>query len=170
MLLGAGGQLGSFLLRRYATDNELSWVGYSREQLDIKNRSQLEDILDKEKPFAVVNTAAYTNVDRAETEKQLAWEVNAEAPSLIAKACNNRSVALIHISTDYVFNGENGGTKERPYRANDKVNPIGVYGKSKEAGERAVEEAMSENGRYHILRTSWLYDNKGSNFFTTMTR
>ncbi len=170
LVLGAGGQLGSFLLRRYATDKELSWVGYSREQLDIKNRSQFEDILDKEKPFAVVNAAAYTDVDRAETEKQLAWEVNAKAPSFIAKACNDKSVALVHISTDYVFNGENGGTKEKPYRADDEVNPVGVYGESKEAGERAVKEAMSESGRYHILRTSWLYDNTGSNFFTTMAR
>ena len=170
LVLGAGGQLGSFLLRRYALDNEFSWVGYSKEHLNITNYSQIEVILDKERPFAVVNTAAYTDVDRAENEKQLAWEVNAIAPSYVAKACRDRSVALVHISTDYVFNGENGGTQDRPYRADDDVNPIGVYGESKAAGELAVKEAMSERGRYHILRTSWLYDNKGSNFFTTMAR
>ena len=114
LVLGAGGQLGSFLLRRYALDNEFSWVGYSKEHLNITNYSKIEAILDKERPFAVVNAAAYTDVDRAENEKQLAWEVNAIAPSYVAKACRDRSVALVHISTDYVFNGENGGTQDRP--------------------------------------------------------
>ena len=170
LVFGAGGQLGGFLLRRYTSDTEIVWSGYTREELDITDFSQIEDVLDKEKPFAVVNAAAYTNVDKAETEKQLAWDVNVKAPSFIAKACSVRGVVLVHISTDYVFNGENGGTAKKPYGTKDEVNPIGVYGKSKEAGERAVMEAMSETGSCYILRTGWLYDNKGSNFFTTMAR
>ena len=168
LVFGAGGQLGGFLLRRYASDIEIVWSGYTREELDITDFSQIEEILDIEKPYAVVNAAAYTNVDKAEKEEPLAWDVNAKAPSFIAKACSVRGVVLVHISTDYVFNGENGGTEKKPYGIKDEVNPIGVYGKSKEAGERAVMDAMSETGRCYILRTGWLYDNKGSNFFTTI--
>lgn len=170
LVLGSAGQLGSFLLRRYSEDAEISLVGYSRQELDITNFDQIESILDQECPFAVVNAAAYTNVDKAETQKQAAWDVNAQGPGLIAEACLKRGVTFIHISTDYVFNGENGGTEENPYNVNDVVCPLGEYGASKEAGERAIQEAMGVSGHYHIIRVSWLYDNVGNNFFTTMVR
>jgi len=171
--MGAGGQLGNCLLRRFAMDADLHWVGYAREDLDICDVQKIREVLFAERPDFVVNAAAYTDVDQAESDQKNVWEVNAVAPGLIARICCELKIAFIHLSTDYVFNGEEGGTEERPYLESDPVNPLGVYGESKAEGERAIEAEMKkggEGGRYHIVRTSWLYDNVGHNFFTTMVK
>ena len=169
--MGAGGQLGNCLIRRFAMDGDLIWVGYSREELDICDSQRIQEVLSQERPDVVINAAAYTDVDQAEDDRDKAWEVNAVAPGFISRICCELNITLVHISTDYVFNGKDGGTEERPYLESDRVNPLGVYGESKAEGERAIEEAMKQGGgRYHIVRTSWLYDNVGRNFYTTMVK
>ena len=171
LVMGASGQLGNCLLRRFALDADLIWVGYAREDLDICDAQKIREVLSVERPDFVVNAAAYTDVDQAESDQKNAWEVNAVAPGLIARICCELNIAFVHLSTDYVFNGEEGGTEERPYLESDTVNPLGVYGESKAEGERAIEAEMKKGGgRYHIVRTSWLYDNVGRNFFTTMVK
>ena len=171
LVFGAKGQLGSCLIRRFEGSHEIQFVGYARKDLDVTDLSEIGRVLDLESPDVVINAAAYTAVDNAEEDVKAAWSVNAVAPGLIAEACAKRDVGLLHISTDYVFNGEDGGTEEKPYEASDKVEPLGVYGESKEAGERAIEAAMNGGrGRYCIVRTGWLYDNVGRNFYTTMVR
>ncbi|PCJ80768.1 MAG: dTDP-4-dehydrorhamnose reductase [Bacteroidetes bacterium] len=171
LVFGAGGQLGSCLIRQYEGDSEVQFVGYSRTDLDITNLSEIERVLDLENPDVVINAAAYTAVDDAEGDIEGAWDVNARAPGFIAEACVKRGVGLLHISTDYVFNGEDGGTEDKPYEARDTVAPLGVYGRSKEAGERAIEAVMDGGeGRYFIVRTGWLYDRVGKNFLTTMVK
>ena len=169
--MGAGGQLANCLLRRFAVDTDVIWVGYTRDDLDICDTQKMQEVLSGERPDVVINAAAYTDVDKAECERDNAWEVNAIAPGFVARACCELNIDLIHISTDYVFNGDDGGTADRPYLESDTVNPIGVYGESKAEGERNIVEAMKHGGgRYHIVRTSWLYDNVGSNFYTTMVK
>ena len=169
--MGAGGQLGNCLLRRFAMDTDVFWVGYPRAGLDICDEKKIQEVLSHERPDVVINAAAYTDVDKAEGERERVWEVNAVAPGFVARVCCELNIDLIHISTDYVFNGEDGGTEEKPYLESDTVNPIGVYGESKAEGEKNIVEAMKHGGgRYHIVRTSWLYDNVGSNFYTTMVK
>jgi len=111
----------------------------------------------------VINAAAYTAVDRAESEPEAAWADNCTGPANLAASCHDARVPLIHLSTDYVFDG----TKIGAYREDDPVNPLGVYGKSKEAGDRAVRGALP---RHVILRTAWVYSAHGSNFVKTMLR
>lgn len=169
--MGSSGQLGNCLLRRFAMDADLHWVGFTRKDLDVCDAYRIQEVLSAERPDVVINAAAYTDVDQAESDQKMAWEVNAVAPGVIARICCELDIALIHLSTDYVFNGEEGGTEERPYLESDTVNPLGVYGESKAAGERAIAaEMIKGGGRYHIVRTSWLYDNVGHNFFTTMVK
>lgn len=171
LVIGARGQLGNCLLRQFAMDAELIWVGYAREDLDICDVQKIQEVLSAECPDYVVNAAAYTDVDQAESDQKNAWEVNAVAPGLIARICCELNIVFLHLSTDYVFNGEEGGTEYRPYLESDRVSPLGVYGESKAEGERAIEAEMKKGGgRYHIVRTSWLYDNVGRNFFTTMVK
>jgi dTDP-4-dehydrorhamnose reductase len=111
----------------------------------------------------VVNAAAYTAVDQAESESELAFAVNRDGPAFLASACAERKIPLIHISTDYVFDGE----KEGPYLETDPLSPLGVYGKSKAAGEMEVRERLAQ---HLILRTAWLYGVQGGNFVKTMLR
>jgi phosphoglucomutase len=171
LVMGVGGQLGNCLLRRFAMDTDVFWVGYTKQELDICDSLKIQEVLLHERPDVVINAAAYTDVDKAEGEREKTWEVNAVAPGYVARVCSELNIDLIHISTDYVFNGEDGGTEEKPYLESDQVNPIGVYGESKAEGERAVVKAMKQGGgRYHIVRASWLYDNVGSNFYTKMVK
>jgi dTDP-4-dehydrorhamnose reductase len=117
----------------------------------------------RERPDIVINAAAYTAVDRAESEPEAAWATNCIGPANLSAACDNAAVPLVHISTDYVFDGSKPGA----YVENDPVNPLGVYGASKEAGDRAVRNSLE---RHVILRTAWVYSAHGQNFVKTMLR
>jgi dTDP-4-dehydrorhamnose reductase len=136
---------------------------FDRAASDITKSASVASAIARERPDLVINLAAYTAVDRAETEPESAWAVNCAGAAHIAAACGESTTALIHLSTDYVFDGSELGT----YREEDPVNPLGVYGRSKEAGERAVRAAMP---RHIILRTAWVYGAHGTNFVKTMLR
>jgi dTDP-4-dehydrorhamnose reductase len=136
---------------------------FERSAADIARRDAVTAVLDTRRPDLVVNLAAYTAVDRAEGDAEAAWRVNANGAGVVAEACAQSGIPLIHLSTDYVFDGEKMG----PYREDDRINPIGVYGASKEAGERAVREALS---CHVILRTAWVYGAFGQNFVKTILR
>jgi dTDP-4-dehydrorhamnose reductase len=160
---GSGGQLGNelrFLATRFP---EWEFFFFTKAEWDIAIESINEEQVIKYKPDAVINTAAYTNVERAEGDRENALIANGQAPGYLAHACKKHEALLIHISTDYVFDG----TKREPYHEKDDVHPINTYGESKLAGERAVD---SVSNRYFILRTSWLYGNFGHNFYKTMKR
>jgi dTDP-4-dehydrorhamnose reductase len=162
LVLGAGGQVGREL-RRLPWPADTKLVAFDRFGLDITRREAVFATVAGERPDIVVNAAAYTAVDRAESERDAAWAANCAGPANIAAGCREAGIPLIHISTDYVFDG----TKIGPYREDDPVNPLGVYGASKEAGERAVREGLRE---HVILRTAWVYSAHGHNFVKTMLR
>jgi dTDP-4-dehydrorhamnose reductase len=162
LILGIKGQLGQELLRaRWPTG--LSPVGYDLDELDITQRSAVEQSVAATKPLLVINAAAYTAVDKAETERERAFAVNAEGPDNIALACSQAQVPLLHVSTDYVFSGE----KDGPYVESDPVAPLGVYGLSKAQGEQAVRSRLNP---HVIVRTSWVFGAFGHNFVKTMLR
>jgi dTDP-4-dehydrorhamnose reductase len=162
LVLGARGQVGYELCRRgwpagYAVS------AFDRDRVDIASRAAVFQAITSEQPGIVINAAAYTAVDRAESEPEAAWAGNCTGPANLAAACAEAGIPLVHISTDYVFDG----TKSGPYREDDPVAPLGVYGQSKEAGDRAVREALPE---HVILRTAWVYSAHGHNFVRTMLR
>src|SRR5688572_1859036 len=162
LVLGARGQVGHELCR-------LLWpagyavAGFDRDGVDISRREEVFAAVARERPDVVINAAAYTAVDRAESEPEAAWAGNCTGPANIAAACAAAGIPLIHISTDYVFDG----TKIGPYCEDDQVAPLGVYGRSKEAGDCAVRDALLE---HVILRTAWVYSAHGHNFVKTMLR
>ena len=160
---GSGGQLGNEL--RFIAPHFPEWefFFFTKVEWDIAIESLNEDHVIKYKPDVVINTAAYTNVERAEDDRENALIANGQAPGYLAHACKKHGALLIHISTDYVFDG----TKVNPYHEKDDVHPLNAYGESKLAGERAVD---SVSNRYFILRTSWLYGSYGHNFYKTMKR
>jgi len=160
LVLGSNGQVG-FELGRARLPAGMTVTGIDRDRIDITDRKAVFAAVPGHD--LVVNVAAYTAVDRAEGERDAAFAANAEAPGYIAEACRNEGAALIHFSTDYVFDGVKAG----PYIEDDPVNPLGVYGESKEAGERAVRAALAE---HVILRTAWVYGVHGHNFVKTMLR
>ncbi|MGA0563456.1 dTDP-4-dehydrorhamnose reductase [Ancylobacter sp. VNQ12] len=162
LLLGAGGQVGREIAA-LAHARGTSLIALDRAGADITDAASIERAIAAHKPDVVINAAAYTAVDRAESEPELAYRINAEAPGLIAASCARHGAALIHISTDYVFDGSKRGA----YVESDPVAPLGVYGASKEAGERAVRERLD---RHVIARTSWVYGVHGANFLKTMLR
>ncbi len=162
LVLGANGQVG-FELRRAALPAGMTMTALDRAGLDIARREDVFAAVARERPDLVINAAAYTAVDRAETETEAAFAANAAAPGHIAAACAGAGIPLLHLSTDYVFDG----SKPEPYREDDPVDPLGVYGKSKEAGERAVRAALA---RHVILRTAWVYGVHGNNFVKTILR
>jgi dTDP-4-dehydrorhamnose reductase len=157
---GGQGQLGRALARRAPVHGH-AVAALDRAALDVCDARQIDAALDAHGPAAVINAAAYTGVDRAEQERDAAHAVNAIAPGVLAAACARRSIALIHISTDYVFDG----ALRRPYREDDAMAPLGVYGATKAAGERAVIAAGGI-----VLRTSWLFSATGHNFVKTIVR
>ena len=163
LVTGANGQLGSRLMENPG-HNSLRIVGFDRDELDITSPESIAEAVKKHQPDVVINAAAYTAVDRAEEESELAHAINAEGPRLLAEACGAHGVDLIHISTDYVFDG----TQERPYVPSDVPKPMGVYADSKRAGELAVE-AMT-GARWWVVRVAWLCDTRGQNFMQTMLR
>jgi dTDP-4-dehydrorhamnose reductase len=140
-----------------------------RAQCDLSNEEALTTFLQESKPNLIINAAAYTAVDRAESEVDLAFTINAKAPSVMARYAVQEGATLLHYSTDYVFDG----SKTTPYFESDARNPLGVYGKSKTAGEEAIEDAFSDQpnpqSRFAIFRTSWVYGD-GGNFIRTILR
>ncbi len=162
LITGASGQLGRELLS--AAPEPMEIAAYNRRELDLTDPAMLHDVLDLVRPEVIINAAAYTAVDRAEEEPDTAFAVNGEGPGLLAAAAVKRGIVLVHVSTDFVFDGAQGS----PYRPEDRPKPLGVYGRSKLAGEEAVQGRMP--GRYLIVRTSWLYAAAGKNFVTTMLR
>ena len=162
LITGRGGQLGTELM---AASWPASFVveGKSHGELDIADPLVVEQMLGSAGFDLVINAAAYTAVDQAESEEELAFAVNARGPANLAGVCARTGTALIHTSTDYVFNG----TKPEPYTEEDPVSPLCAYGRSKAAGESNVRSILP---RHVILRTAWLYSEHGSNFLRTVLR
>jgi dTDP-4-dehydrorhamnose reductase len=161
LITGVTGQVGAAL--REALSASAAVVSADRSLLDLSQPEKIPSVLDRFVPDLIVNPAAYTAVDRAEDEKELAFRVNAEAPGIIARWAASRGVPVIHFSTDYVFNG----TGTRPRREGDPTGPLSVYGASKLAGELEVRAAA---GPHLIVRTSWVYASTGVNFLRTIVR
>jgi dTDP-4-dehydrorhamnose reductase len=161
VLTGASGQVGGALRQPLGQIGEVLTPG--RSILDLSRPLSLPPVLDELSPDLIINPAAYTAVDLAEDERELAYRVNAEAPSIIARWASKREVPLVHLSTDYVFNGSG----DRPWREDDPTGPLSVYGASKLAGEVAVREAA---GSHLVIRTSWVFASIGKNFLTTISR
>ena len=163
LVTGANGQLGRELQDIQFSYPSYSFFFYSRNELDITNEQELRKAFERVQPIYCINCAAYTAVDKAESEPELAHALNAEAVKLLATICNEIGTRLIHISTDYVFDG----TSSTPYKEDDSTNPINTYGRTKLEGEKACQAA---NPDCIIIRTSWVYSQYGSNFVNTMIR
>ena len=161
LVTGVNGQVGYELARSLQPLGEV--VALDRARMDLANLDQVRSVLREIKPALIVNPAAYTAVDKAEEEEALATRINGEAPGLMAEEAKRLGAAMVHYSTDYVFDGRKPGA----YEEGDATNPLSAYGRSKLAGEQAVEAA----GIPHlILRTSWVYGMRGKNFLLTMRR
>ncbi len=164
LVTGKDGQLGYELIQlqqQFANTFDFLFIG--RNEVDLSDASIIKNFIEQYRPKHLINCAAYTAVDKAETEQDLAYAINATAPETMAKVCNEIGCKFIHISTDYVFDGE----KKQPYLPTDTINPLNVYGASKAAGERLVAEKSNDA---IIIRTSWVYSSHGKNFVKTMLR
>lgn len=172
LVFGKDGQLGKALKSVFDASklSELHRITYvGRLECDLSNADAISALLDQVRPNLIINAAAYTSVDKAETEVDLAYAINAKAPEVMALYAKHRGTTFLHYSTDYVFDG----SKNTAYLESDVRNPLGIYGKSKAAGEEAIEAAYEDSklsaGRYAILRTSWVYG-EGGNFIRTILR
>ncbi len=163
LVTGAAGQLGRCIKDIAANYPEIDFVFVSKKDLDIENYKEVSNFFSGASFDYCINTAAYTNVEKAESEPEKAFSINSEAAQNLAKACKNTDTILIHISTDYVFDGK----KKTPYTEADVPNPINVYGASKLRGEQYIQEICE---KYFIIRTSWLYSQYGHNFFKTVLK
>jgi len=163
LVIGGNGQLAQCLKNVVKNNDELHVDFQDLPYLDITDKQQLESYFLKNEFDYCINCAAYTAVDLAEEQSDLAYAVNAEGPKNLAEVCKKYQVKLLHISTDFVFDGN----KQTPYLETDMPNPLGVYGASKWQGERYIQEVMQD---YFIIRTSWLYSEYGNNFMKTMLR
>lgn len=161
LILGANGQVGRELRRSFDGEGEL--ICPSRDEADLALPETLREAVRRIEPDLILNAAAYTAVDRAETEQDIAFTINAHAPRVLAEEAARRNVLLVHYSTDYVFDGSRQG----PWLEEDEPRPLNIYGASKLAGEEAIRQA---GGRYLIFRTSWVYGPQGNNFLLTMLR
>ncbi|MBF0228118.1 MAG: dTDP-4-dehydrorhamnose reductase [Desulfamplus sp.] len=163
LICGGNGQLGWDCQRVFGKENEV--IAYDLPELDITDKIRVLTVISEFLPDVVINCAAYTQVDKCETEQDIAKLVNTDAPGYIAEACKAINATMIHISTDYVFDGN----KEPPlaYTETDEVNPLSVYGRTKLEGERRVAE-ITDN--HIIVRTAWLYGINGNNFLKTMLK
>lgn len=159
LLTGRNGQVGWELERALPVLGDL--VAIDRAALDLSDAEAISRLLREVKPGLIVNAAAYTAVDRAESERELAMRVNGAAPGLLAEEAKRLGALLVHYSTDYVFDGE----KRTPYVEDDEPNPLSAYGASKLEGEKRIS---ASGCRHLILRTSWVYGSRGRNFFLTM--
>ncbi len=158
LVTGASGMLGQAVMETWS---DLDPIGFDVQDLDITSPPQIAKILDLYQPNVVVNCAAYTAVDKCEEDEFLAGRINGTAVGFLAKACKLRDIRLIHISTDYVFDGKN----EKGYREDGALDPVNAYGRSKAKGEH---ELITNAHQYYLVRTSWLYGPNGKNFVTTM--
>lgn len=161
LIVGAAGQVGRELQRSFAGAGEL--ICYTRKEVDLAIEDQVREMVRNAAPDLILNAAAYTAVDRAESEPELAMAINAHAPRVLAEEAARRNILLVHYSTDYVFDG----TKQEPWVETDEPNPLNVYGASKLAGEREIQGI---GGKHLIFRTSWVYGPHGNNFLLTMLR
>ena len=163
LVTGASGQLGQAIQFIAKNHSEIKFVFCSSSDLDISNKENCQTVFQKTKPDFCINAAAYTAVDKAESERDKAELINVLGSKNIAEVCNNFDVKLIHISTDFVFDGSN----DKPYTETQITNPKGVYGQTKLDGEKAIQQVFS---KYYIIRTSWVYSQFGNNFMKTMLR
>jgi dTDP-4-dehydrorhamnose reductase len=161
LLIGANGQLGSALRKTKPQDVEL--IAYGRDDLDLAAAGDIEDRVAQARAQLVINAAAYTAVDKAETDEALAFRVNAQSVASVARAAQHMGARLVQVSTDYVFDGAKGA----PYLPGDPAAPLGVYGRSKRQGE---VEALAGCQDCLIVRTAWVYAEQGTNFVKTMLR
>lgn len=161
-VIGSSGQVARALVRA-AHLRGVKLVAGGRDAASICDRAKLQSFLERHQPWIAINAAAYTAVDKAESEPQAAHRVNAEGAAALANMCADANLPLIHLSTDYVFDGRKG----EPYNEQDVRRPVNVYGASKVAGEDAVMLARS---KHLIVRTSWVYESRGNNFLRTMLR
>ncbi len=163
LVTGANGQLGACFKKISGNYPDFNFVFKSSSEADITEKSNLKKLFSGMKFEWVINCAAYTNVEKAESEKDKAYRINAEGAKNLAEVCNEFGAILIHFSTDYVFDGKS----EKPYQEIDTTNPINVYGASKFKGEQFISEVLKE---HFIFRTSWLYSEFGHNFYKTILR
>ncbi len=161
LVTGITSQVGWELMRSMQPLGEV--IGVNSQQMNLADPDAIRRVIRAIQPGLIVNPAAYTAVDKAESEPELAMQINGIAPGIIAEEAKRLEVTLIHYSTDYVFDG----TKEGPYTEKDKANPQSIYGKSKLAGEKAIQAAACD---HLILRTSWVYAARGKNFLKTILR
>ena len=161
LLVGKNGQVGWELARILTKLGELTAIG--RSDLDLTDAAKIRQTIRSTQPDVIINAAAYTAVDKAETESELAMAINGAVPGIMAAEAKKLNCTLIHYSTDYVFDG----AKRSPYVESDSTNPLNVYGRSKLAGEQAI----AASGAMHLIfRTSWVYSPRGSNFLLTVKR
>lgn len=162
LVTGANGQLGKTIKNLFlVNDDGLEFTFVTKQELDISNKPSLIEYFNAKSFDYCINCAAYTNVEQAEESVEDAFRINSDAVSFLAECCSNSNVVLIHISTDYVFDGK----KESPYLESDDTNPINEYGRSKLAGEKQIQALITQ---YFIIRTSWLYSQYPKNFVTTI--
>lgn len=162
LVAGGQGQVGS-ALSEIGLEQGLDLISLTSQQLDITNSNSIARAFSQYQPKILINAAAYTAVDKAEIEPEAAYLINDKAVGLLADVCAEYKIPMLHISTDYVFDG----SKVQEYMESDPVNPLSVYGKSKEAGECTLRKRLPE---HIILRTSWVFSQKGDNFVNTMVR
>ena len=158
LLTGKNGQVGFELNKKLGVLGEV--IATDREELDLTNFNSIEAFIDKLKPDIIINPAAYTAVDKAESEPEIAYQINVTAPEILAKKAAELDIPLVHFSTDYVFDG----LKKEPYIETDLTNPQSVYGKTKCEGE----EKVRKHSKHIILRTSWVFGSHGNNFLKTI--
>ncbi|MGA8528336.1 MAG: dTDP-4-dehydrorhamnose reductase, partial [Acidobacteriaceae bacterium] len=161
LIVGAGGQVGRELQRSFSDFGTM--VAVDREGVDLAVPEQIRELVSRVRPTLILNAAAYTAVDRAESELELAMAINAEAPRVLAEEARKLDALLVHYSTDYVFDG----AKRGPWTEEDATHPLNAYGKSKLAGEEAIRRV---GGSALVFRTSWIYGPHGKNFLLTMLR
>ncbi len=161
VIVGAGGRLGTALVRKCREKFDV--IGFNHAQLDLANPDELREKLCAIDFDLLINTAAFTNVDLCETQRDQAFGINAEAPRILAEICRDKNAKLIHFSTDYVFDGE----KSEPYIESDPANPISVYGESKRAGEQFV---LQTTDRHLIVRVSWVFGPERPSFIDAMIK
>jgi len=158
LITGVNGQVGHALMQML-TEHEL--IAINRQKCDLTKPDQIKQTIDQHQPDLIINPAAYTKVDQAEDEKSLAFQINRDAPRVMADKAREYNIPFIHFSTDYVFDGEKSGS----YSEEDSTHPLGVYGQSKLDGEEAIQEV---GGYFYIFRTSWVYSTIGHNFYLTI--
>ena len=167
IVFGAAGQLGKAFHRLLSEHQNLVVHYVTRTECDLSDPNAIAKVLKESQAKLIINTAAYTAVDKAETESESAYKVNAQAPEVMAQYASQNDATLLHYSTDYVFDGKKAGF----YLEDEVCNPLGIYGKSKRAGELAIQKVFDKSalGQYAILRTSWVYGD-GGNFIRTILR